>query len=198
MGCGIMYLPNIVETIGRNTKIIDLPTKLLEKRIIILGTEVDEQTANAVVMQLLWLSSQDKVADINFYINSPGGVITDGMAIYDVMNAVPNKVNTVCIGQACSMGAFLLSSGTGTRAALKHSRIMIHQPSGGTGGMASDIEIQFKEIQRMKEELTRILTNNTNGATSYEKMVQMSDRDTFMSAEEALNSGLIDKIITSI
>jgi ATP-dependent Clp protease protease subunit len=193
-----MFLPDVIETTGRSTRAFSLPTKLLQERIIYLGTDVNDFTANAVVMQLLWLSADDSEKDIYLYINSPGGVVTEGMAIYDVINAIPNKVNTVCLGQACSMGAFLLSSGTGYRAALKHARIMVHQPSGGAAGMASDIEIQFKEIQRMKEELTRILANNTNGATSYDAMVKMSDRDTFMSAEEALSAGLIDKIITSI
>ena len=192
-----MFFPSVIEKTGRNIKSFDLPTKLLQERIIYLN-EVDDISSASVVMQLLWLNSDNDSADINLYINSPGGVITSGMAIYDTINAISNKVNTIAIGQACSMGAFLLSSGTGLRGALKHSRIMIHQPSGGAGGMASDIEIQFNEIQRMKIELAHIMSKNSKGKSTFEKITNMSDRDTFLSAEECLNLGIIDKVIESI
>ncbi len=193
-----MFYPNIIEKTGRSTKTFDIPTKLLQDRIIYLADDVNEMSANYIVMQLLWLSSDDPKKDIYLYINSPGGLVTAGMAIYDIIQMIPNKVNTVCIGQCCSMGAFLLSTTTGKRMAAKHSRIMIHQPSGGAYGMASDIEIGYNEIQRMKQELTLITTNATNGKTAYEVMEKMMDRDTFLSAEEALNMGLIDEIITKI
>lgn len=190
-----MYLPNILEDSGRGIKSFDLPSKLLQERIVYLGNEVNELTSTNVVMQLMWLNSSDPEKSIDFYINSPGGIITEGMAIYDTMNLISAKVNTICIGQASSMGSFLLSSGTGVRAATKNSRIMIHQPLGGAQGQASDIAIQAKEILRMKDMLLEIMVENSKGKCSEDSMLKLFDRDSFMSPEEALALGVIDKVL---
>jgi len=190
-----MYFPHVIEKTGRSEKPIDLPSRLLQDRIVYLADEVNEMSANAIVMQFLWLSAEDPEKDIDFYINSPGGIITEGMAMYDIIQHIPNKVNTITVGQASSMGAFLLSTGTGTRKAMKHSRIMIHQPLGGAQGQATDIMITAKEIDRMKNELCQIMSERTCGKTSFETLMKKMDRDYFMDAEEALKLGLIDKIL---
>ena len=155
-----MYNPTVIENNGRSERAYDIYSRLLKDRIIFLGTEIDDNVANAIVAQLLFLEAEDPEKDIIMYINSPGGVVTAGMAIYDTMNYIKPDVQTVCIGQAASMGALLLSAGAkGKRFALEHSRIMIHQPLGGARGQATDIEIQAKEILRMKEMLSQILAN---------------------------------------
>ncbi|MDY4004559.1 MAG: ATP-dependent Clp endopeptidase proteolytic subunit ClpP, partial [Fusobacterium varium] len=171
----------------------DIYSRLLKDRIIFLGTEIDDNVANAIVAQLLFLEAEDPDKDIIMYINSPGGVVTAGMAIYDTMNYIKPDVQTVCIGQAASMGALLLGAGArGKRYALEHSRIMIHQPLGGARGQATDIEIQAKEILRMKEMLSQILADCTGKSLS--EIITDTERDNYMSAEEAKNYGLIDQV----
>ena len=162
-----MYSPTVVESTGRSERAYDIYSRLLKDRIIFLGTEIDDNVANAIVAQLLFLEAEDPDKDIIMYINSPGGVVTAGMAIYDTMNYIKPDVQTVCIGQAASMGALLLGAGArGKRYALEHSRIMIHQPLGGARGQATDIEIQAKEILRMKEMLSQILADCTGKSLS--------------------------------
>ena len=184
-----MYNPTVIENNGRSERAYDIYSRLLKDRIIFLGTEIDDNVANAIVAQLLFLEAEDPEKDIIMYINSPGGVVTAGMAIYDTMNYIKPDVQTVCIGQAASMGALLLSAGAkGKRFALEHSRIMIHQPLGGARGQATDIEIQAKEILRMKEMLSQILANVSG------KSVEEILRDNYMSAQEAVEYGLIDQV----
>lgn len=162
-----MYSPTVVESTGRSERAYDIYSRLLKDRIIFLGTEIDDNIANAIVAQLLFLEAEDPDKDIIMYINSPGGVVTAGMAIYDTMNYIKPDVQTVCIGQAASMGALLLGAGAkGKRYALEHSRIMIHQPLGGARGQATDIEIQAKEILRMKEMLSQIMADCTGKSLS--------------------------------
>lgn len=188
-----MYNPTVIENNGRSERAYDIYSRLLKDRIIFLGTEIDDNVANAIVAQLLFLEAEDPEKDIIMYINSPGGVVTAGMAIYDTMNYIKPDVQTVCIGQAASMGALLLSAGAkGKRFALKHSRIMIHQPLGGTRGQATDIEIQAKEILRMKEMLSQILANVSG--KSVEEILRDTERDNYMSAQEAVEYGLIDQV----
>ena len=188
-----MYSPTVVESTGRSERAYDIYSRLLKDRIIFLGTEIDDNVANAIVAQLLFLEAEDPDKDIIMYINSPGGVVTAGMAIYDTMNYIKPDVQTVCIGQAASMGALLLGAGArGKRYALEHSRIMIHQPLGGARGQATDIEIQAKEILRMKELLTQILADCTGKSLS--EIITDTERDNYMSAEEAKNYGLIDQV----
>lgn len=188
-----MYSPTVVESTGRSERAYDIYSRLLKDRIIFLGTEIDDNVANAIVAQLLFLEAEDPNKDIIMYINSPGGVVTAGMAIYDTMNYIKPDVQTVCIGQAASMGALLLGAGAkGKRYALEHSRIMIHQPLGGARGQATDIEIQAKEILRMKEMLSQILADCTGKSLS--KIITDTERDNYMSAEEAKNYGLIDQV----
>lgn len=187
------YMPVIIESSGRSNNAYDLLSRLLKDRIIMLTGEVHDEVAASIVAQLLYLEIEDADKEITFYINSPGGVITAGMAIYDTMNLVSPKINTVCIGQAASMGAFLLSAGD-YRMALPNASIMIHQPLGGAGGQASDIAIQAKEILKMKHNLNTMLAKHTG--QTYEQIEKDTDRDNFMSAQEALEYGLIDKIIT--
>lgn len=188
-----MYSPTVVESTGRSERTYDIYSRLLKDRIIFLGTEIDDNVANAIVAQLLFLEAEDPNKDIIMYINSPGGVVTAGMAIYDTMNYIKPDVQTVCIGQAASMGALLLGAGAkGKRYALEHSRIMIHQPLGGARGQATDIEIQAKEILRMKEMLSQILADCTGKSLS--KIITDTERDNYMSAEEAKNYGLIDQV----
>lgn len=190
------YIPYVVEQTGRGERSYDIFSRLLKDRIIMLSGEINDVTANLVVAQLLFLESEDPDKDIYLYINSPGGSITSGMAIYDTMQYIKCDVSTICIGMAASMGAFLLSSGApGKRFALPNSEIMIHQPLGGFRGQATDIDIHAKRILKMKETLTRIMAESTNGKVDYETMVQMCERDNFMSADEALNIGLIDEVI---
>ena len=182
-----------IENNGRSERAYDIYSRLLKDRIIFLGTEIDDNVANAIVAQLLFLEAEDPEKDIIMYINSPGGVVTAGMAIYDTMNYIKPDVQTVCIGQAASMGALLLSAGAkGKRFALEHSRIMIHQPLGGARGQATDIEIQAKEILRMKEMLSQILANVSG--KSVEEILRDTERDNYMSAQEAVEYGLIDQV----
>lgn len=186
-------VPYVIEQTGRGERSYDIYSRLLKDRIIFLGTEIDDNVANAIVAQLLFLEAEDPDKDIIMYINSPGGVVTAGMAIYDTMNYIKPDVQTVCIGQAASMGALLLGAGArGKRYALEHSRIMIHQPLGGARGQATDIEIQAKEILRMKEMLSQILADCTGKSLS--EIITDTERDNYMSAEEAKNYGLIDQV----
>ena len=188
------YIPYVIEKTGRGERSYDIYSRLLKDRIIMLSGEVHDQVASSIVAQLLFLEAEDPQKDIYFYINSPGGVITSGMAIYDTMNYIRPDVSTICIGQAASMGAFLLSSGAkGKRYALPHARIMIHQPLGGAQGQATDIEIQAKEILRMKAELNEILAKNCG--QSVKKLEKDTDRDNFMSASEAVTYGIIDEVL---
>jgi ATP-dependent Clp protease protease subunit len=189
------YIPYVVEKTGRGERSYDIYSRLLKDRIIMLSGEVNDQVASTIVAQMLFLEAEDPEKDIYFYINSPGGVVTAGMAMYDTMNYIRPDVATICIGQAASMGSFLLSSGAkGKRFALPHSRIMIHQPLGGAQGQASDIAIQAKEILRMKAELNEILAKNTG--QKIKTVENDTDRDYFMSAQEALDYGLIDEVLT--
>lgn len=190
------YIPYVVEKTGRGERSYDIYSRLLKDRIIMLSGEVNDNVASTIVAQLLFLEAEDPEKDIYFYINSPGGVITSGMAIYDTMNYIRPDVATICIGQAASMGAFLLSSGTaGKRYALPHARIMIHQPLGGAQGQAVDIEIQAREILRMKAELNRLLAKNTG--QTIKKVEKDTDRDNYMSAEESKDYGLIDEVLVN-
>ena len=189
------YIPYVVEKTGRGERSYDIYSRLLKDRIIMLSGEVNDQVASTIVAQLLFLEAEDPEKDIYFYINSPGGVVTAGMAIYDTMNYIRPDVATICIGQAASMGAFLLSSGCqGKRYALPHARIMIHQPLGGAQGQATDIAIQAEEILRMKQELNQILANNTG--QTIKTVEKDTDRDNFMSAKEAADYGMIDEVLT--
>ena len=188
------YIPYVVEKTGRGERSYDIFSRLLKDRIIMLSGEVNDQVASTIVAQFLFLEAEDPEKDIYFYINSPGGVVTAGMAIFDTMNYIRPAVATICIGQAASMGAFLLSSGEkGKRYALPHARIMIHQPLGGAQGQATDIAIQAKEILRMKKELNIILAKNTG--QSVKTVEKDTDRDNFMSAAEALEYGMIDEVL---
>ena len=189
------YVPIVIEKTGRGERSYDIYSRLLKDRIIMLSGQIDDGVAASIVSQLLFLDAEDPQKDIYFYINSPGGVVTSGLSIYDTMNYIKPDVCTICIGQAASMGAFLLSCGTkGKRYSLPNSRIMIHQPLGGAQGQATDIEIQAKEILRLKATLNEILANNTS--QSLEKIAKDTDRDFFMSAKEAKDYGLIDNILT--
>lgn len=189
------YIPYVIERTGRGERSYDIYSRLLKDRIIMLSGEVNDAVASSIVAQLLFLEAQDPDKDIYFYINSPGGVITSGLSIFDTMNYIKSDIVTICIGQAASMGAFLLASGTkGKRYALPHARIMIHQPSGGAQGQSTDIQIQAQEIQRLKDTLNEILAEKTGKkAKAIEKD---TERDNFMSSEEAKTYGLIDKVLT--
>ncbi|MCW8837536.1 MAG: ATP-dependent Clp endopeptidase proteolytic subunit ClpP [Thiovulaceae bacterium] len=189
------YIPYVVEQTGRGERSYDIYSRLLKDRIVMLSGEVNDAVASSIVAQFLFLEAEDPEKDIYFYINSPGGVVTAGMAIYDTMNYIRPDVSTICIGQAASMGAFLLSSGEkGKRYALPHARMMIHQPLGGAQGQATDIEIQANEILRMKKELNAILAKNTG--QSIKRVEKDTDRDNFMSASECVEYGMIDKVLT--
>ena len=188
-----MYNPTVIESTGRSERAYDVYSRLLKDRIIFLGTEIDDNVANAIVAELLFLEAEDPDKDIIMYINSPGGVVTAGMAIYDTMNYIKPDIQTVCIGQAASMGALLLGAGAkGKRFALEHARIMIHQPLGGASGQATDIEIQAKEILRIKKMLSQILADSTG--KSLDDILTDTERDNYMSAEEAKEYGLIDQV----
>ena len=188
------YIPYVVEKSGRGERSYDIYSRLLKDRIVMLSGEVNDQVASTIVAQFLFLEAEDPEKDIYFYINSPGGVVTAGMAIFDTMNYIRPKVATICIGQAASMGAFLLCSGEkGKRYALPHARIMIHQPLGGAQGQATDIAIQAEEILRMKKELNAIIAKNTG--QSVKKIEKDTDRDNFMSAKEAFEYGMIDEVL---
>ena len=187
-------IPYVVEQTSRGERAMDIYSRLLKDRIIFLGEGIDDHVASLVVAQLLFLEAEDPEKDISLYINSPGGVVTAGYAIYDTMQYIKPDVPTLCVGQAASMGAFLLAAGAkGKRSALPNSRVMIHQPSGGFQGQASDIQIQAREIQKMKANINAILAERTG--KSIEQVEKDSDRDYFMSAQECLDYGLIDKIL---
>jgi len=188
------YVPFVVERTGRGERSYDIYSRLLKDRIIFLSGEINDAVASSIVAQLLFLEAEAADKDIYLYINSPGGVVTSGLSIFDTMRYIKPDVCTICIGQAASMGAFLLSSGThGKRYALSHARIMIHQPLGGAQGQATDIAIQAKEILRMKDELNRILADNTG--QKMEKITKDAERDFYMSAAEAKEYGLVDKVL---
>ncbi|MDD3681120.1 MAG: ATP-dependent Clp endopeptidase proteolytic subunit ClpP [Mesotoga sp.] len=188
------FVPYVVEDRGRGERIFDIYTKLLSERIVFLGWPIDDEVSNIVVAQLLFLESQDPEKDINLYINSPGGSITSGLAIYDTMQYIKPDISTICIGMAASMGAILLAGGTkGKRFALPNSRVMIHQPFGGAEGVAKDIEIRAKEILYLRDELNKILAKHTG--QSIKKIEKDADRDFFMSSVEAVEYGMIDKVI---
>ncbi len=190
-------VPMVVESSGHAERAYDIYSRLLKDRIIFLGTAIDDVVSNLIVAQLLFLQSEDPDKDISLYINSPGGSVTAGLAIYDTIQFLKPKVSTYCIGQAASMGAVLLTAGaTGKRHALPNARIMIHQPWGGAEGTASDISIQAKEILRMKQNLSEILAKHTK--QPLDKILKDSDRDFFMSAEEAKEYGLVDAVIPAI
>ncbi len=189
------FVPVVIEQSSRGERSFDIFSRLLRERIIFLGTPIDDMVANLIVAQLLLLDSENPEKDIMLYINSPGGSVTAGFAIYDTMQHIRANVSTICLGQAASMGAFLLSSGTkGKRLALPHSRVLIHQPLGGAQGQATDIEIQANEILRIKKSLNSILSSNTG--QPLKKIEKDTDRDYIMTPEEALEYGMIDKIIT--
>ena len=191
----LSYLPTVIEASSRGERSFDIFSRLLRDRIIILGSEIDDEVSSSIVAQLLLLDSENNEKDIMMYINSPGGVITAGMAIYDTMNLIKSDVSTICFGEAASMGAFLLSSGAkGKRLALPQARIMIHQPLGGAQGQATDIELEAKEILRMKTMLNTILSKNTG--KDIETIKADTERDNYMSSEEAKEYGLIDKVVT--
>jgi len=190
-----MLVPIVVEQTSRGERSYDIYSRLLKERIIFLGTGVDDYVANLVIAQLLFLESEDPDKDINFYINSPGGIVTSGLAIYDTMQYIKPDVQTICIGQAASMGALLLAAGTtGKRYALPHARILIHQPMGGFQGQATDIEIHAREILRMRAELNELFVKHTG--QPLEKIEADTERDFFMSGEEATQYGLVDKVIS--
>ncbi|NOZ25213.1 MAG: ATP-dependent Clp endopeptidase proteolytic subunit ClpP [Nitrospirae bacterium] len=190
-------IPIVIEQTGRTERAYDIYSRLLKDRIIFIGTPIDDHVANTVIAQLLFLQTDDPEKDIHVYINSPGGTVSSGLAIYDTMQYVKPDIATYCLGQAASMGALLLSAGAKSkRFALPHSRIMIHQPMGGFQGQATDIEIHAREILRMKETLNRILADHTS--QPYDKIQADTERDFFMSAEEAKEYGLVDDVIYSI
>ncbi|MFC0211851.1 ATP-dependent Clp endopeptidase proteolytic subunit ClpP [Paenibacillus chartarius] len=191
------FIPMVVEQDGRGERGYDIYSRLLKDRIIFLGTPVNDVVANSIIAQMLFLAAQDPDKDISLYINSPGGSITAGMAIFDTMQFIKPDVSTICVGMAASMGAFLLAAGAkGKRYALPNSEVMIHQPLGGAEGQASDIEIRAKRILKMRDNLNRILSERTG--QPFEKIEKDTDRDNFMSAAEAAEYGLIDKVIDKI
>ena len=188
-------IPMVIEQTSRGERAYDIYSRLLKDRIIFLGTAIDDIVANTVIAQLLFLEADDPDKDIYLYVNSPGGIVTAGLAIYDTMNYIKCPVSTICIGQAASMGALLLTAGTkGKRFSLPNARIMIHQPIGGFSGQATDIEIHAREILKMKDTLNHILANHTG--QSIEKIATDTERDFFMSGEDAKNYGLVDEVIS--
>jgi len=189
-----MVIPYVVEQVGQQERTYDIYSRLLKDRIIMISGEFNDQMASSVVAQLLFLEAQDPDKDIYMYINSPGGVVTSGMAIYDTMNYIKPDIVTICNGQAASMGAFILSSGAqGKRYALPNARIMIHQPSGGAQGQSTDIQIQAEEIQRLKNKLNKIMAGNCG--RKKKELERDTERDNFMSAEEATEYGLVDMVM---
>tara|TARA_B100000214_G_C23873438_1_gene583765 strand:- start:428 stop:1030 length:603 start_codon:yes stop_codon:yes gene_type:complete len=188
-------VPMVVEQSGRSERAFDIFSRLLKERIVFLGTPIDDSIASLIIAQLLFLEAEDPEKDIYLYINSPGGIITSGLGIYDTMQYIKPDISTICLGQAASMGAFLLAGGAkGKRSALPNSRIMIHQPLGGAEGQATDIKIQADEILRMKKQLNKILAKNTG--QTLRKIELDTDRNNFMSSEEAKKYGIIDSILT--
>lgn len=191
-------VPMVVEKTGQGERAFDIFSRLLNERIIFLNGGVDDHSANLIIAQMLHLESVDSERDIHFYINSPGGVVTAGLAIYDVMQFIKPDVCTYVMGQACSMGSFLAQAGTaGKRYVLPYSRTMVHQPSGGARGMASDIEISYKEIMNIKKTLTNLYVKHNSKGKTYEEFERVMDRDTFMSAAEAVEFGLADTVVTA-
>ena len=189
------YVPYVIEQTGRGERSYDIYSRLLKDRIVFLGSQVNDAVANVITAQLLFLESDDPEKDIYFYINSPGGSVTAGLAIYDTMQYISPDVSTVCIGQAASMGALLLAAGAkGKRVSLKHSRIMIHQPMGGFQGQVSDVQIHAEEMIRLKQTLNEIMASHTG--QSVDRIGKDTDRDNFMSAVEAKEFGLIDNVVT--
>lgn len=187
-------IPMVIETTSRGERAYDIYSRLLKDRIIILGSPINDVVASTIVAQLLFLESEDPEKDINLYINSPGGVVSSGMAIYDTMQYIKCDVSTTCIGMAASMGAVLLTAGAkGKRAVLPNSRVMIHQPLGGVQGQASDIEIEAREILRLKQSLSQIIADHSGN--KLEKIIEDSDRNRWMTAEEAKNYGIVDKVL---
>lgn len=190
-------IPIVIEQTGRTERAYDIYSRLLKDRIVFIGTAIDDNVANLVIAQLLFLQTEDPEKDIHLYVNSPGGVVSSGLAIYDTMQYVKPDIATYCIGQAASMGALLLGAGTkGKRFALPHSRIMLHQPMGGFQGQATDIEIHAREILKMKETLNKIIAFHTG--QSIERIQTDTDRDFFMSGDEAKEYGVVDEVISSI
>ncbi|MDG2169060.1 MAG: ATP-dependent Clp protease proteolytic subunit [Opitutales bacterium] len=188
------YVPNVIENTGRGERAMDIYSRLLKDRIVFIGTPIDDTIANLVIAQLLFLEMEDPKKDINLYINSPGGVVTGGMAVYDTINLLSCDVVTYCVGMAASMATVLLAAGTpGKRYALPNSRVMIHQPSGGAGGQTSDITIAAREINRWKQTLNQVISKHT-GKTE-EQVEKDSDRDYYMTAEEAKEYGIVDNVI---
>ena len=189
-------VPMVIETTGKGERAYDIYSRLLKERIVFIGTPIDDVIANLIIAQILFLNMEEPGKDINIYINSPGGSVTAGLAIYDTMRFVKCDVATYCLGQAASMGSLLLAAGTkGKRYCLPNARVMIHQPWGGTQGTASDIHIQAKEILKLKEQLNQILVHHTG--QTMERIEKDTDRDYFMSAEEAKNYGIVDQVITT-
>ena len=191
-----MIIPTVIESTGRGERAYDIYSRLLKDRIVMLNGEVNDHTANLVVAQMLFLESQNSAEDINFYINSPGGAVTAGLGIYDTMQFIKSPVSTIVMGQACSMGSFLAMAGEpGKRLVLPNSRTMIHQPSGGAGGQATDMQIQVDEILKMKKNLTQIYVNHNSAGKLFEELEAAMERDNFMSAQEAVDFGLADKVV---
>jgi ATP-dependent Clp protease protease subunit len=187
-------IPIVIERDGRGERAYDIYSRLLKERIVFVGTGIDDDVANLVIAQMLFLESEDPDKDIHLYINSPGGIVTSGLAIYDTMQYIRPKVSTLCMGQAASIAALLLAAGEkGKRYALPHSRILIHQPMGGFQGQASDVDIQAKEILRLREELNAIMVRHTN--QSFEKIQTDTDRDFYMTGEQAKEYGIIDQVV---
>lgn len=192
-----ILVPMVIETTGRSERAYDIYSRLLKDRIIFIGTAIDDNVSNIIIAQLLFLQMEDADKDISVYINTPGGSVTSGLAIYDTMQFVRPDVNTYCVGQAASMGAILLAAGTaGKRHALPHARVMIHQPWGGVEGQATDISIQAREILRLRARIEEILAKHTK--QPLDRIKKDTDRDYFMSAEEAKDYGIVDEVITNI
>ena len=192
------FVPYVIEKTSAGERSYDIYSRLLKERIVFLNGEVNDSVSNSICAQLLFLEAEDPTADINFYINSPGGVVTSGMAMYDTMQYIKPDVSTIVMGQAASMGSLLAQAGaTGKRFLLPRARTMIHQPSGGARGMASDIAIQYHEIERMKKELTEIYVEHNSKGKTYEEFEVGMDRDNFLTAQEALDWGLADEIINT-
>ena len=191
------FVPTVLEKTSNGERAYDIYSRLLKDRIVMLDTDVNEHSASLLVAQLLFLESENPDADILFYINSPGGVVTAGMAIYDTMQFIKPDVSTIVMGQACSMGSLLATAGApGKRKMLPNARHMIHQPSGGAGGQATDMEIQVKEILKMKQNLTQIYVKHNSKGKTFDEFYAAMDRDNFMSAQEAVDFGLVDEIVT--
>jgi ATP-dependent Clp protease protease subunit len=192
----MQLIPMVIEQTGRGERAYDIYSRLLKDRIIFMGTAIDDHVSNLTIAQLLYLEAEGADKDIHLYINSPGGSVSAGLAIYDTLRYIKPEIETICIGQASSMAALILSAGTmGKRLALPHSRIMIHQPMGGFSGQASDIDIHAKEILKLKKELNTILSETTG--QPYERIETDTDRDFFMSGEQAIEYGIVDKVISS-